>query len=344
MFAEGVTTRQSADAGRGSIMRKAAFTTARALFVAGATGLLVMAMLTAPTAAWASSGGCTSSSPCFLAFAAGGQPAGTTVNTTITSSFDTPPPGAGPVQVEVVDGSGNLVGNAKASITIAITSTANPGSGKLSGTKTVSTSGGVASFSDLSINQPGVGYRLTATSRGLGSVDSGHFTIWSSIQHCSTRPCSASASSATTSGTVTTSSADSTQFLGTGISGSTYSCPGTYQPVSDQFSFDVVSGTGDMGQGAQFTVVLRIGKSLVQHSTHPGASTWQICYASTSPFTPRSGNPGTATIGDTDYFTGLLPDCSNTAPVAPCVQSRTKDNAGDVLVTFLASGDPFGRG
>jgi hypothetical protein len=323
-------------------MRKAVFTIARALFAAGATGMLGIAMLTAPTAAWASSGGCTSSSPCALAFTTGGQPAGTTVNTPITSSFDSP--NAGPVQVEVVDGSGNLVGNAKAAISIDITPAANPGSGTLSGTKTVKTSGGVASFSDLSINQAGIGYRLTATSPGLGSVTSGHFTIWSSIQHCSTPPCSASASSATTTGTVTTSSADSTQFLGTGIGGGGYNCPGTYQPVSDQFSFDVVSSSGGMGQGAQFTVVLRIDKSLVQSSTHPGASTWQICYASMSSFTPRSGNPGTATIGDISYFTGLLPDCSNTTPVAPCVQARNKDNAGDILVTFLATGDPFVRG
>ena len=299
-------------------------------------------MLTAPTAAWAGSGGCTSSTPCALAFTAGGQPAGTTVNTPISSSFDSP--SAGPVQVAVVDQLGNTVTNAKASITIDITSAANPGSGTLAGTKTVSTSGGVASFSDLSINQPGIGYRLTATSKGLGSVTSGHFDIWSSIQHCSTPPCSGSASSATTSGTVTTSSADSTQFLGTGIGGSSYSCPGTYQPVSDQFSFDVVNSTGGMGQNAQFTVVLRIDKSLVQGSSHPGASTWQICYASMSSFTPRSGNLGTATIGDVTFNTGLLPDCSNTTPVPPCVQARTKDNAGDVLVTFFASGDPLGKG
>jgi hypothetical protein len=342
MFAEGVTTRQSAGADGGSIMRKAVFTTARALFAAGATGMLGIAMITAPTAAWASSGGCTSSSPCSLAFTADGQPAGTTVNTTIASSFDSP--NSGPVKVAVVDGSGAVVMNAKAAITIAITSTANPGSGTLSGTTTVKTSGGVASFSDLSINQPGIGYRLTATSRGLGSVTSGHFTIWSSLRHCSPpAPCSATTSSATTSGTVTTSSAGSTQFLGTGIGGGTYSCA-TYQPVSDPFTFDVVSSSGDSQPGAQFTAVLRIDKSLVLSSGHPGASTWQVCYASTSSFAAQPGTSGSATVGDVTFFTGLLPDCSNTAPVAPCVQARNKDNAGDVLVTFLASGDPFSRG
>jgi len=114
--------------------------------------------------------------------------------------------------------------------------------------------------------------------------------------------------------------------------------------VSDPFSFDVVSGSGGMGQSGQFTAVLRIDKKQVQSSGHPGASSWQICYASTSSFTPRSGSPGTATIGDITFNTGLLPDCSNTNPVPPCVQARNKDNAGDVLVTFLATGDPLGKG
>jgi len=303
--------------------------------------MLVAAMLAAPTAAWASSGGCTQSSPCSLAFTTDGQPAGTTVNTTITSSFDSPH--AGPVKVEVLDASGQLVTNSKAAITIAITSTANPGSGTLSGTKTVSASGGVASFPNLSINQPGIGYRLTATSRGMFPVTSGHFDIWSSIRQCSTTPCSATASSATTSGTVTATSSDgSPQFVAAGIGGdNNYTCAGTYQPVSDPFSFDVVSGSGGMGQGGQFTVALRIEKSKVQSSGHPGASTWQICYASTSSFT---GSSGPTLIGDVPYFTGLLPDCSNTTPVAPCVLARNKDNAGDVIVTFLASGDPVAKG
>ena len=322
-------------------MRKAVLTTTGALFAVAATAMLGIAMLAAPTPARASSGGCTNVSPCSLAFAPGGQPAGTTVNTTITSSFDSP--GAGPVQVAIVDQFGNTVTNAKAAITVAITSTANPGNGTLSGSRTVNTSNGVASFSNLSIDQPGVGYRLTATSRAMGSVTSLHFTIWSSLQPCSTTPCSASASSATTSGTVTTSSAGSTQFLGAGVGGGTYSCA-TYQPVSDPFTFDVVSGSGDAQPGNTFTAVLRIDKSLVLSSGHPGASTWQVCYASANTFPTRSGDPnGTVMIGDVTFFTGLLPDCSNQAPVAPCVQARNKDNAGDVLVTFLASGDPYGH-
>ena len=44
-------------------------------------------------------------------------------------------------------------------------------------------------------------------------------------------------------------------------------------------------------------------------------------------------------IGGVTYDTGQLLDCSSTQG-APCVQARNKDNAGDVIITFLAVGDP----
>jgi hypothetical protein len=48
--------------------------------------------------------------------------------------------------------------------------------------------------------------------------------------------------------------------------------------------------------------------------------------------------------GVSGYNTGLLLDCTSTQGNAPCVQSRNKDNAGDVVVAFLASGDMLGKG
>ena len=89
------------------------------------------------------------------------------------------------------------------------------------------------------------------------------------------------------------------------------------------------------------TASLEIDKALVKSSGHPGASSWQICYAAVTPFTAVPGTSGTATIGGATYYTGLLPDCSSTQG-APCVQHRNKGNAGNVIVTFLALGDPFG--
>lgn len=119
-----------------------------------------------------------------------------------------------------------------------------------------------------------------------------------------------------------------------------FSCK-TYTPVSDAFGFTVFNAAG-VPQSTLLNATLRIHKSLVDSSGHPGASSWQICYASTSSFPAVPGTAATTSIGGVTYYTGLLPDCSNA--MAPCVQARNKNNAGDVIVTFLALGDPYGRG
>jgi len=265
------------------------------------------------------------------------QPAATQIGAQIT----TKPGSTGtPVSVEVLDGNGSPLTTSTAPVTMAIGT--NAGSGTLSGTTTVDASSGVASFPDLSINQIGFGYTLQATSPGISPATSAGFDIWPVMQGCSGAPCSGSSSSKTTTGTVTTSSASSGEFLAVGLGGVTYSCGSSYQPLSDPLSFDVLSASGTADPTAQFTGVLQISKTVVQSSGHPGASSWQICYASQQPFAAVTGTTGTATIGGITYYTGLLPDCSGKQQ-APCVQSQNKDNAGNVILTFLAVGDPVAR-
>jgi hypothetical protein len=276
---------------------------------------------------------------CSLAFTSDGQPAGAAVNAVITSGFPSP---GGPVKVEVLDGSGHLVTSSTAAVTVAIGS--NPGSGSLSGTLTVSASGGVASFSDLSIDQPGDGYTLAATSPGIAPAPpSNQFKIWESAQPC-TAPCSASSSTATTSATVTTTSPiPPGDFLAFSIGGADFACAGTYTRVSDPVSFDVLSPSGVALSSARFTVTLQIDKAAVLTSGRTGAAQWQICYASQQQFSSLPNTSGTAVIGGVSYQTGLLPDCSKNQG-APCVKARNKTMAGDVVITFLASGDPIGWG
>ena len=109
---------------------------------------------------------------CTLAFVAGRQPGSAHPNEVI-SSVDFDPSGA-PIQVKVLDGSGNP-SSFPASIALAIGS--NPGGGTLGGTPTKTASGGIASFDDLTIDNPGVDYTLVASSTGFTSVTSGPFTI-----------------------------------------------------------------------------------------------------------------------------------------------------------------------
>ncbi|MDG5766029.1 T9SS type A sorting domain-containing protein [Balneolales bacterium ANBcel1] len=96
-----------------------------------------------------------------LAFA--DQPTETTVNQTITP----------PVTVEIRDNADQLVPSATHPVTVALT---NPAGATLFGTLTVNAVNGVATFDDLSVDEPGT-YTLTATASGLDSDQSETFEI-----------------------------------------------------------------------------------------------------------------------------------------------------------------------
>jgi hypothetical protein len=196
--------------------------------------------------------------------------------------------------------------------------------------------GGIAAFANLSIDKAGTGYSLTASSPNITSAPSGFFDIWGSLTGCS-GSCSGSGSSKTTVESVTTSGTN--DVLGIGLGGKSYLCGSSYSQTTDLVSFDLLDSDGVPIGSAGFSGTLEILKEAVKSSGHPGASSWQICYASTQSFTALPHTSGTVVYGGDTYFTGLLPDCSGTQ-LAPCVQARNKDNAGDVVITFLAIGDP----
>src|SRR5213078_3121620 len=66
------------------------------------------------------------------------------------------------ITVRIEDAFANLVTSDTRNVTLAIGT--NAGGGTLSGTTTIAASGGVATFSDLSINKTGIGYTLAASS------------------------------------------------------------------------------------------------------------------------------------------------------------------------------------
>ncbi len=79
------------------------------------------------------------------------------------------------VQVAARDTTGHTTIAFAGAITVAIG--ANSGDATLSGTTTVAATGGVATFSDLSVDKAGSGYTLTASSPGLRSATSPPFTV-----------------------------------------------------------------------------------------------------------------------------------------------------------------------
>lgn len=82
------------------------------------------------------------------------------------------------VRVTVLDALGNTATTFNGPVTIAIGNNAGlVAPGTLSGTKTVNAVNGVATFADLSIDQPGNGYTLVATSNNVFTTTSVSFNI-----------------------------------------------------------------------------------------------------------------------------------------------------------------------
>ncbi|HEX6746985.1 MAG TPA: Ig-like domain-containing protein, partial [Longimicrobium sp.] len=93
------------------------------------------------------------------------QPSNTTAGVAISPA----------VKVEIQDALGNLVTTATDNVSMAIGN--NPAGGTLSGTTTVAAVGGVATFSNLSIDKAGTGYTLAATSGSLTGATSTAFDV-----------------------------------------------------------------------------------------------------------------------------------------------------------------------
>jgi hypothetical protein len=126
------------------------------------TGYTLNATSTGLTTAQSSAFNISAGAAAKLAFAQ--QPSNAAAGASITPALT----------VQIQDASGNLT-SSTAAVTLAIGT--NPSAGTLSGTATVNAVAGVATFSTLSINNPGTGYTLGATSAGLTGVTSSAFNI-----------------------------------------------------------------------------------------------------------------------------------------------------------------------
>jgi hypothetical protein len=109
-----------------------------------------------------------------LAF--GVQPTTTAVGYTIAPA----------VQVVIQDAQGNTATSASPSVTVAIGT--NPAGATLLGTATVAAASGVATFSNLSLDRFGTGYKLTADAAGLTGATSSPFDVTDPVDTVSITP------------------------------------------------------------------------------------------------------------------------------------------------------------
>ncbi|HXZ99447.1 MAG TPA: carboxypeptidase-like regulatory domain-containing protein [Candidatus Binatia bacterium] len=254
-------------------------------------------------------------------------------------------PSGAPIEVSASDGHGHPIAGAALHLSlVSLGGTA----GAMSGTTTGSTgASGEATFGSISVSPAGY-YELQAGATGFSSAVSGVFQITASATSCTGASCGGTVSSHTSTVAVSLSGAGS-DILSLGFNGFTYSCSG-YTAVSGTIGIDVWLANGsslDLNPAVRQEVKITIPKQIVGLSPNNGAAFYEVCYASTQPFAggslASSADSIPGYVGST--YIGLLPQCPNhvTTSDAPCLYSRHKDNAGDVIIVFLAGpGDAWG--
>jgi hypothetical protein len=278
---------------------------------------------------------------CSLKFT--GEPAAqTAVNSHITTGVGST---GNPLAVQINDANGSPLDPADASANgtkVMVKILANPGNGTLSGTTTVATSGGVADFADLQINQPGTGYTLEGAATGFTSATSNSFTVSQVVQLCGATCTASPTPTATTATSITTTSA-SGDFAALSLSSPTLTC-NHYTAVSDMADFGILTSSGSPVGTASAIATLTISKSAVESSPRP-LILWQVGYGSPTPFPSVPGTSGTTVIGGVTYHTGLLLSCIFFSPAhpEPCLISQ-RYTEGAVQLKFVAFGDPVWRG
>lgn len=223
------------------------------------------------------------------------------------------------VKVAVVDTCGNATDPA-GDVTVTLVQPKDPtfgGGGSLVGStsRPVSASG-VATFSDLTVTESGVGYVLRASYQGVATEDSAAFDVYDAL--C---PPTCTASGGGTRVDVQGLGGGATAGLSVGPA-NTAECEvagGTLSPLGSTFAIVPVSGT--IGT---YTAVLTIEKPALQGV---GVSNLIVCYSETPEGTLQR-----------------LQKCANKNPTPKCIVSQTSSNAGDAIITMLFDGDPFGGG
>ena len=249
------------------------------------------------------------------------QPTTTAVNTVMT-----------PAVVVHVDKTPGVVDPAYRGL-VTLTYAAGPAGAPLPSGNTVTAVKGVATFPGLTFSAIGFGFKLQATtSTGATSPASAAFDIAGNTVTCqSGQTCQGgTVSDGGTSGFAIAAAASTTDVLAsTGGGFPTLSC------TTKTFPGVITITVADRSK----VITMILDKSLVQLANPNGASDFNICWGSPTPFTTKDGTTSNCVTANNECE-GLLPDCPTTGP-QPCIAHRSKNGAGDELITIDApAGDP----
>jgi hypothetical protein len=301
---------------------------------------------------------------CGLRFEPTNQPHDAFVNTAITNADYA---AGGPVKVDVLDANGNVLtsynGQVSVSLNTPINPLTNPAPSTLGGTTTQTASNGVASFGDLTVNNPGNGYTLTAHGPNSTSTNSNSFEIHQAGTVCQTgQSCQTDSSNLNSNmpGTIDASISSPGTFLGVTNPAAILSETldfGTWPAATRQAEcpdetpdahFVYNSFTNSSGQIITRTFQVTVTTQESPLANIPALIPGQLmCFASGHPFMAQVGNslvPATGvTLPDgSPGYAGQLPTCNNATgtnnPFFPTIDPNTgpciSDREGTLSTVF----------
>jgi hypothetical protein len=257
-----------------------------------------------------------------------GQPTSTVTGAPVTPA----------VQVTARDAEGRPV----AGVPVTLAYGTNPGdAAPPSGNTATAGADGVATFPDLTVPAPGIGYTLVATAGSVGSPQSDTFDVGASVTPCGPNTgCDSEAVVAPDGNSrirIRADAAASSDALTVYFDDTHLSCQ-TQQAFTATFNVDNRTKT---------VTYTALGPAPGQGITG-GYPQPTVCFG--SPTTFPTGGGGQATFNPAnDEFEGLLPDCASYATpesvTGPCVAERTRVHSesgatGTTFTVFAPVGDP----
>ncbi len=257
--------------------------------------------------------------------------------------------------VAVQDAGGNTVTSSTALISLAIGT--NPGSGTLSGTVAGVATGGVATFSGLSIDKVGTGYTLTAASTGLTAGASGSFNITFAAAAkvvFTTQPGGGTGGTAWPTqpavtvqdafgNIVTTSTASITLAIGTNLSGGTLTCTAnpkaavsgvaTFAACRIDFSgtgYTLTAASAGLTGATSSTFNVTVGPAAkLAFSTSPSNSTGGVAFGTQPSVTVQDAGGNTVTTSSASITLAI-----GTNPSSGTLAGTKTINAASGVATF----------
>lgn len=234
------------------------------------------------------------------------------------------------LKVRIEDAQGNLVDTFGSGVSVAITGGTGAAGAVLSGTTTTTPTGGVATFSNLSIDKVGAGYTISATASGLPDATSTSFDVTPGpADHLgiSVQPSNTTAG-ANIAPSVQVTAFDALGNIATGFSGlvSLAITSGTGAPGATLSGIASMSATSGV---ATFSVlnIDRAGVGYTLSASAAGVPTG----ATTAPFDIAVGAPALLTFS-VQPSTGIAG-----VPITPAVEVSVEDGSGNVVTNFGGS-------